>query len=311
MRKASLILASLIFASPHLGAAPKHDTYIFVGMSQPSIDLLVSDEGTEGKPDAGHSISYEPELPNIAILGFSYAGYTLSMSQDLGSSDSNALDYTDYSLAAYFPWIGVDATYSEFIRFRINENSGFDQSLKVDEYDKRDLAMTLYTANLYVFPLRYNFDFGAAFDPSKDKTNGIGLGLVGSWNRTGLDSRFGLIPEPWKLAFGSDGAFVRGELTGTSVQAALSGTIKLSMVYLSALFGFGPGEHQFTYETDTSKRSGRGSQTIIRQKLMAGLTGDRLFLAATLSNESPDYALKYMTLESSRLEVGAVAGVKF
>lgn len=102
-----------------------------------------------------------------------------------------------------------------------------------------------------------------------------------------------------------------GQLTGTSIHLALAGTVAIGPAYLSGLIAAGPGEHQFTYETPNGSRKGTGQQQIIRERLALGMVGDRLFGALTLNNEAPSYILKYMTLEMSRFEIGAMLGVKF
>jgi hypothetical protein len=180
-----------------------------------------------------------------------------------------------------------------------------------EEYDKRDLAMRFYSADAYLFPLRLNFDFGAAFDPAKDKSNGIGLGLIGSWNRTAIDTQLGLLPETWKNAFGSDGSFVGGELTGTGLELALSGSLSLGPLYFAALLAQGVGQHSFIYESTDFDRSGKGDQVLFRARADLGLVGKNLFCALRFNSQSPDYQLKYMTISSARTEIGFVTGVKW
>lgn len=305
------LVITLFLPQAQVLAGDKKDTYIYLGLSQPSLDLKLNDQGSVDRNTSFHELDYRPKVPTIALIGMSYGGITASVSEDLGDSDETYVDYTDYSLALFYSWFGFDASYTEFIRFRINQSQGFDDALKDDELDKKDLAMRFYSADIYLLPIRWNFDFDAAFDPSKEKTNGLGLGLIGSWNRTSVETKLGLIPAPWKTAFGSDGAIKEGELTGISLQAAVCGTLKLGPLYFSALLGAGPGQHSFTYSTSNEERSGNGEQVILRQRLAFGLTGAHMFTALLFNSDSPDYMLKYMTIAPTHTEIGVVAGYKW
>ncbi len=292
-------------------ASAKSPSYVYVGLTQPSIDLTINDNGADARNDTYHEILYEPMMPLIAKVGLSFKGWSIGLSRDVQDTGENSLDYTDYEANLLYEWWGMTASYSDFQKFKIAEQTGFAVDPPENEYHREDLALRFYSANFYLFPLRLNFDFGKTFDPAEDKTTGIGLGVIGALNRMGVHTEFGLLPEAWKDLFGGDGRIQSAEFTGNTLQAALSGSIKIMNFYAAFLTAMGPGSHSFSYQTERETRTGKGEQTLVRQYLSAGFIGKNLFSGVNLTYESPDYTLKFMTLEPSRSQLNVLVGTKF
>lgn len=199
---------------------------------------MIDNEGDTAETKSSNRIIYGPQIPDILELGGSWSGLAASVSFDVPSDDERAVDYTDYRLSLYFSWIGLEANFTEFVRFRIEDSYGFAEDLEDEQIFNDSMFMRFMSANLYLFPLRWNFDFDAAFDPAKEKSTGFGLGAIASWNSLELNTDRGLVPGPWRSAFGSDGGFDRGELSGLTGQIALSGVLSLASFYVSALIAY-------------------------------------------------------------------------
>lgn len=304
-----IILIAILFISKNIYAKEKKSS-VYLGISQPDLTLTVDNNGSENPSDNPHNLSYEPIVPTILVLGGSYGIFSASYSFELDESESS-LNYTDYSLSFNSSWVGVNASYSEYEKFRINQFAGFPSNLDENELRRPDLSVLLINADLYIFPIRWNFDFDSAFDPAQEKNNGIGLGFIGGWNKLAIETKEGLIPTDWRDGFGGDGQFVRGDLSGTNGQFVISGVLAFSGFYTSALIALGPGNHHFKYETNTETREGEGFKTKINQKLSLGYSGTRFFTVLAMSEEAPDYELKFMTIGASRLETNLFVGFKF
>lgn len=308
----SLLLCLFLFASSGRAlAAGNSDVVVSLGVTQPSLNLTVTDQGSVEKNAEYHEVHYVPRLPLIGLIGFSYKGLGISVSHDLATSSDAYLEYTDYSLGLFYPWIGLSASYTEFLRFRISDSQVFAGELPANEYRRDDLAMRFYSIDAYLFPIRWNFDFGAAFDPSRVKSTGVGLGLIGSANQTAIDTRSGLLPEPWRAAFGPDGAIVGGELTGLGAQLALAASLEFGPLYASALVAGGLGQHTFEYQSIDFSRSGGGNQVLLRTRFDIGLIGKNLFGSFSYNSQAPNYELKFINLTSERSEIGIVTGYKW
>ncbi|WP_159455158.1 DUF4421 family protein [Pseudobacteriovorax antillogorgiicola] len=290
----------------------KSPSSVFVGWRQPDLGLEVDDEGLDNKDGDVHRLIYEPKLPNILVLGFSWRGLTVSGSLDVQlEDDDKSVDYTDYKLGWYESWFGIDGSYTSFERFRITETSGFNTELSDDDLFKRDLVATFIAASLYAFPLAWRYDFEAAFDPSKEKQTGIGLGLIGSWNSIDIESMSGLVPSDWQAAFGGDGGFTNGTLTGYNLQLALGGTLAWQGLFLTALYASGEGQHEFTYTVGPDERDGDGDLNKLTERFAAGYSGKFWYLVFSLEQESPTYALRFMSLTPSRRDMSLVFGIKW
>ena len=291
--------------------AADHRYAVYAGLSQPGLDISIDNEGLDNPGGKTNRIIYQPRFPTIVVFGASIDWLSVSGSFDLPSDDGNSLDYTDYRLSLSRNWIGMDASYSEFLRFKIADAEGFAGDIAEQERFRPDLALVFMAANLYLFPIRWRFDFDKAFDPAARKQSGLGLGLLGSWNRLSLDTEFGLVPEAWRAAFGNDGQFERGELEGWNTQLALGAVLAMGDFYIAGLFAVGPGQHEFSYEAGEDQRSGEGHLNKLSERLSIGYSSKSLFMAGEYLAESPNYDLRFMSLGPSRSEITALAGLKW
>lgn len=310
-KRIALALGFLLVQSTSPCWAKAKSRYVSVGVSHPSLTLAVDNVGADDAAGPSHSIDYQPKDPTVVFLGARYGGISASISDSVGS-DSKQLDYTDYRFSYFFSWIGFDVGYTEFERFRITDSKGFDTELEDRELHRGDLSVTFASANAYLFPLRYQFDLNRAFDPSLVKgKSGVGLGVVGSYYLTEIETELGFVPADWQPGFGSDGQFAEGSLMGSGIQAALAGTLALGHTFFSVMFAAGAGKHEFEYDAVEQTRTGTGTATKITTRISTGYSGKSMFAAIEATEESPDYELRHMTINTTRFEASALVGMKF
>jgi hypothetical protein len=312
-----ILIGFLVLSIPKaLFAGQSHDdSYVSMGLHSPSLDLSVANNGFDStSPGGGQELHYGPESPLILSLGLAYGGLSGSLSQDLVQDESNKkLDYTDYRLAYYLDSFGIDAQYSEFLHFQLDSTSGLDEStISEDDRMRDDMALKNTAANIYWFPLKLNWRFDPAMDPARtDKQNGVGLGLVGTYNSLGISSKRGLIPRGAQSSFSPEGDIKKGLFQTNQAQVALAGTLTGKGVYLTTLLAAGQGEQKLKYETSnkTVEATGQAVTSIIH--VVAGYVNKACFFDVSYRSDSPSFILKTITITTDRSEIVAEAGVKF
>lgn len=304
------ILILIYLGSVELLGANKLTEHVKVGVSIPKLSFTTENEGADSKAPTHHTIQYEPKTPTVGFIGYSYRGLSASLSQDMGSGDEDTT-YSDYRFGLNNSFIGLEVGYSEFARFHINQGSGFNFELPESEKRRLDMEVLLATARLFIFPIRFGFDLGRAFEPAKQKKSGLGLGFLLNYTDLTISTKKGFIPESWQGPFGNDGEFSSGNLKGNGVHLAIGAVLAPGDFFLSALISAGPGKQTFKYKAGNSERSGNGSSSDTNIKVSGGYSGKRFFLTGEYRREAPSFILKHMTLTATRVETQLVAGYKW
>lgn len=290
------------------------DNYGAISARTPLLTFDISDAGSDTSNSTGSSLHYSPKLPTILGVETRIHGVTLGYSKALSvNTDKEEMNLTDYSLRLYYESFGFDALYSEFLGFRLTSANVLDlNTIPQDEIFRKDFAIKETNVNLYYFPIRLSFNLDRSFDPSQnDQVNGLGAGLVATYNNVGIDTQFGAIPTGFQSSFGPDGSMLRGSFESVSLSAALAGTLALKPLFLSAMASIGQGPQTIKYQNSSENRTTSGTAT--RQSLLAllGVSSSRFFLALQISYEAPKYTLKTLAISGTHTDAALKLGLKF
>lgn len=295
-------------ASPFALAASKAN--LGVGIRQPLLIVTVDDEGVEENERDLHEVVFEPKVPTIGELSGKYGNLSAGYSHNLDGEDEDALDYTDYRLSYYLAFLGIDAAYTAFEHFRIADSTGFPDG-DAERDQKLDLATTFVSANVYAFPLRWGYDLATSLEAAAEKQTGLGIGLIGSYAQTDLETPSGLVPDRWQAAFGPDGGFDDGSLWSANLEGAVGVTLAPGPFYLTMLGAAGQGIQHFEYMAGGQRREGKGIADKLNGQIQAGYSAKRTFLSLRYAFESPRYVLKNMSISTDSSDLGVQFGIKF
>lgn len=291
-------------------AARKVPSYISVSASAPDLIFDVENEGTESSIKGDRTIRYGPRVPLILGVGYSTGGLSLSYSSTVGPA-SKELKFRDYTTSYFSEAWGVSGGYTDFKRFHVLKTSGFSAELEPEHSERLGMQVSYTRVNLFWLPLRWGFGLEQAFDPAEEKSTGIGMGGILSYNRLTMNSGRGIIPQPYQQDFGNDALLDDADLTSRNLQACIGFTLAVGGAYLSGLVAAGPGQQQFAYQVGEERKSGRGAATKLRVQALTGYAGKRFFAAAGGQLESPQYILKHMTLGAGSEEWLLISGIKW
>ncbi len=235
---------------------------------------------------------------------------SVSFSHDLDFEDETALDYTDYRLGLFFQSVGVDASYSNFENFEITKSEGFAQDIDGEVFRPK-MSSRLLASNVYIFPLRFNFNLDSTMEPDELKKTGLGLGMILSVTETSITTPDGLIPIEYQQEFGADGQFSEGVMRGINGQAAMAFTLAPGPLYLSGMLALGLGNQIYNYEVGGETKSGSGIAGKEDYMISFGYSAKRSFLSVSYTHESPRYVLKDMVIAVESTNLAVELGVKF
>ncbi len=310
----TIICYTAMFGFGSMAFAKDPKTVVSLGVSQPLLVLIADNVGKDEENESNvtpKELVFAPDIPTIGTIGLSYNHLSASFSHNLDDEKENELSYTDYRLGLFFSVLGVDASYSDFESFEITMTEGFAQNVEDGGVYRPKMSSRFLASNVYIFPLRFNFDLDQTMEPDELKKTGLGLGTILSVTETTIDTPEGLIPNEYQQEFGQDGEFREGVMRSFNGQFALAFTLAPGPLYLSGLLAVGIGNQIYDYTVGEETRSGSGIADKEDYMISFGYSAKRSFLSFSYTHESPRYVLKKMAIAAESSNLAVEFGVKF
>ena len=308
----SALVAVFGFSATATAKDPK--AVVSFGVSQPLLVLITDNVGSENEEEsnaAPKELVFAPDIPTIGTIGVSYNHLSASFSHNLDNENENKLSYTDYRLGLFFSVFGVDASYSDFQSFEITTTDGFAQNIEDEGVYRPKMKSRFLASNVYIFPLRFNFDLDKTMEPDEMKKTGLGLGTILSVTETSITTPDGLIPTEYQQEFGADGQFGEGVMRSFNGQLAAAFTLAPGPLYLSGLIAVGIGNQIYDYAVGEESKTGSGIADKEDYMISFGYSAKRSFLSFSYTHESPRYILKNMAIAAESSNLAVEVGVKF
>ena len=301
-----IIFATILFLTQPLFAKSDFN-YLSIGVRQPSLELVFDNQGSDQESEL-REVTFAPQIPTIVVLGTSYKHIGLSVSMDTDQSE-DAADYVDYRTSLLFERFGFFAGYTEFERFKIVETTGFSAPPEGDLLKRSSMAARFISMDLAYFPISINYSLEHSLEFHKIKKWGLGLGVMASYAQTDFATPNGLVPQAMQEAFGPDGKMEAGSFATSGVRLVLGLTLAPGPLYFSTLFGAGRGNQSFHYETADETREGEGHSDIMSMRINFGYAGKAGFVGFLLEQLSPNYILKFMSIETASTDIAVNCGI--
>ncbi len=305
-------LAGFVLSAQAFAKDPK--AVVSFGVSQPLLVLIADNVGKdadESSDTPAKELVFAPDIPTIGTLGLSYNHLSASVSHNLDDKNENKLSYSDYRLGLFFSVFGIDASYSDFKSFEITMTEGFAQNVEGGGVYRPKMSSRFLASNIYIFPLRFNFDLDQTMEPDELKKTGLGLGTILSVTETSISTPDGLIPAEYQQEFGDDGRFSEGVMRSFNGQIAMAFTLAPGPLYLSGLIAVGLGNQIFDYTVGEETRAGSGIADKEDYMINFGYSAKRSFLSFSYTHESPRYILKDMAIAAESSNLAVEIGIKF
>jgi len=311
----NLSLATIILTcTSQLAYSKANGSHINMGISYPSLNLKISDQGQEtASGSSKHSIVYEPVVAKAGHLSYTAGYLSLSYSRSIDEEEEKP-QFSGGSIKWYRSTYGFDIDHQQFESFQITNGSGFSLALPNSEINKQDLRVNLTTARVYILPFRKQYAFSVSFEPAVKKKTGVAAGVMFSGNDLTFSTNQGLIPQTWKIPFGNNAGFVDANLRGNYLQLCAAFTLAYGPSYFSFLGAVGPGEQSYNYTVNTfseNTNTGTNRSQAFLLKTQAGLVGQTFFTAISTSIKSPEYTLDKLTIAGNQQETKGITGFKW
>lgn len=283
------------------------------GLAQPKLEMHIEDKNKIGK-----KITFVPNAPDRAFVGFSYRWLGGSVSGALPSSEEadrirGKTKSNDWQFRFNFEqWI-VETFYQQYVGYYIENTKDFQAQpegtpfLQAPELSNERAGMTIS----YVTRPE-SFSMSAAFDQSAQQIeSGWSFIYSGSLNHHRFDTPVSLIPASETGTYGDFEMVRAARLYSALAGAGLGGTwVIYGPWYLSSVFiaNFGV-EHQTVTRTD--KQTANSVQTSeFHLKAGLGYNGDRAVFGIGFHVDATNYNIENAAVGFNTITGGLFAGTR-